>query len=291
MSAPNVQSGEGARPSQADAAGGRSFGEFEHAGWDDSLVVTQYDEHLSKVTTQSVDALLDAAGVDQGRRALDVATGAGYIAATAARRGADAIGIDFSEAQVRLARERDPSVEFQEGNAEALSFASESFDAVTSGFGICHLPDPDRALREAFRVLKHGGHVAFTVWDAPERAVVFGALYAAIRAHGTMDVDLPVGPNFFLFSDPAQSASALLTAGFVSVSSRQVPQVWRVTDPDDVFEVISRGTVRAAATLRAQRPSARQAIKSAMRDVVARYSVGDYFDVPAPAVLAAAVKP
>ncbi|HYS79985.1 MAG TPA: hypothetical protein VEM76_04715, partial [Anaeromyxobacteraceae bacterium] len=65
---------------------------------------------------------------------------------------------------------------------------------------------------------------------------------------------------------------------------------WRVTDPDEVFEVIARGTVRAAATLRAQSPSARQAIKQAMRDIVTGYRVGDYFEVPAPAVLAAAVK-
>ena len=187
------------------ANSGQSFREFEQAGWEDAGVVANYHEHLSGVTTQSVDALLDAAGVRNGSRVLDVATGAGYIAGAAAQRGADAIGIDFSAAQVRMARERYPAVRFDQADAEALPFDPDSFDAVVNGFGMCHLPNPDVALREAFRVLKRGGRVAFTVWDTPEHAVVFGAVYAAIRAHGSMDVGLPAGPNFFLFSDPEQA--------------------------------------------------------------------------------------
>ena len=71
----------------------------------------------------------------------------------------------------------------------------------------------------------------------------------------------------------------------------QVPQVWRVSDPDRVFEVITAGSVRAGATIRAQSPSAREAIKAAMRDTVTKYKRGDCFEVPAPAVLATAIKP
>src|SRR5512132_1055296 len=84
---------------------GQSFREFEQAGWENPGVVTKYHEHLSNVTAQSADALLDAACVGNGSRVLDVATGAGYVAGAAARRGADPIGIDFSAAQVRMARE------------------------------------------------------------------------------------------------------------------------------------------------------------------------------------------
>jgi ubiquinone/menaquinone biosynthesis C-methylase UbiE len=273
------------------ANSGQSFQEFERAGWEDSGVVTKYHEHLSDVTTQSVEALLDAAGIRNGSRVLDVATGAGYIAGAAAQRGADAIGIDFSAAQVRMARERYPTVRFERADAEALPFDSDTFDAVVNGFGMCHLPNPEVALREAFRMLKRGGRVAFTVWDTPESAVAFGAIYAAVRAHGSMDVGLPAGPNFFLFSDPEQSRTALLNAGFISPSCRQVPQTWRVPDPDKIFEVITEGSVRAAATLRAQNPSAREAIKAALRDTFTAYRSGDSFAVPAPAVLATAVKP
>ena len=271
-------------------ASNQSFHDFEQAGWEDAGVVANYHEHLSEVTTQSVSAILDAAGVREGSRVLDVATGAGYIAGAAAQRGADAIGLDFSEPQVRQARARYPAVRFEHGDAEALPFEAETFDAVLNGFGMCHLPDPYAALREAYRVLKRGGRMAFTVWDAPERAVGFGALYAAIHAHGSLDVGLPQGPNFFLFSDPDQSKSALTNAGFISPSFRQVPQMWRVSDPDKVFEVLSGATVRASATLRAQTSQAREAIRAALRETICAYKTGTHFEVPAPAVLACAVK-
>jgi len=273
------------------AKGDQSFRVFEQAGWEDSGVVATYHKHLSDLTNQSIDALLEAAAIRSGSRILDVATGAGYVAGAAAQRGAEVTGVDFSAPQVRMARERYPTVRFEQADAEALPFEPDTFDAVVSAFGMCHFPHPEVALEEAFRVLKRGGRVAFTVWDTPERAVGFGAVYAAIRAHGSMDVGLPAGPNFFLFSDPEQCTKALLDAGFVSPSYRQVHQVWRVSDPDEVFEAVTQGTVRAAATLRAQSASAREAIKAALRETITTYKRGEYFEVPTPAVLATAAKP
>jgi SAM-dependent methyltransferase len=270
---------------------GLSFREFEQAGWEDPRVVSGYHEHLSDLTTQSIGALLEAACIDIGSRILDVATGAGYVAGAAAQRGAQPIGIDFSAAQVAMARARYPAIRFEQADAQALPFESETFDAVVNAFGMCHLADPDLALREALRVLKHGGRIAFAVWDTPERAVGFGAVYDAIRAHGSLDVGIPEGPNFFLFSDPEQCNRALLDAGFVAPSVRQVPQVWRIADPDQLFEVVARATVRAAATLRAQSPSAREAIRSALRETATAYKRGDTYELPMPAVVASAVKP
>ena len=270
---------------------GPSFADFELAGWEDEATAAEYDRHLSLVTTQSIGALLDDGGVGIGSRVLDIATGAGYVAAVAAERQAQAVGIDFSATQVRLARERFPSIRFEQADAESLPFDPGSFDSVVNAFGICHLPNPDLGLREAFRVLRPGGRVSFSVWDAPERAVGFGAVYAAIRAHGSMDVGLPVGPNFFLFSSAEQSIKALRDVGFESPTFRQVPQVWRTSDPDQLFATLLAGTVRMAATLRAQSSEARQAIREAVREAVSLYRRGNEYEVPMPAVVAAAVKP
>lgn len=268
-----------------------SFSDFELAGWEDEATANAYDRHLSAVTTQSIDALLDAADVRRGHRVLDVATGAGYVAAAVASRGGRPTGIDFSATQVRLARQRYPDIAFEQADAEALPAEDASFDAVVNAFGMCHLPDPDRALREAFRVLKSGGRIAFAVWDVPERAVGFGAVYAAIRQHGSLDVGLPVGPNFFLFSEPETSAKALRAAGFEAAACRVVPQVWRLSSADELFDIVCSGTVRASATLRAQAPDARNAIRAAVRDAVSAYGRDGGFDVPMPALVASAVKP
>lgn len=173
----------------------REFAAFERVGWEDADIVANYDDYLAIVTRQSIPALLDDAQVRAGLRVLDVATGGGYAVEAAFQRGADATGIDFSRRQVDLARKRHATLRYEQADAESLPFEQGSFDAVISAFGMCHLPNPDLALREAHRVLKSGGRVAFSVWDVPERAVGVGVVYAAIRTHGSTEVGLPVGPR------------------------------------------------------------------------------------------------
>lgn len=104
---------------------------------------------------------------------LDVATGTGTIAAAAVARGATSVvGVDTSQAMIELcaplAAAHPGSLSFKLGDAEALPAPDASFDSVMLGFALLHLPDPTKALSEAFRVLKPGGSVAFSVWESPE---------------------------------------------------------------------------------------------------------------------------
>ena len=171
-----------------------AFRAFEHEGW--QKVSQRYHHAFASLTSQAVVPLLDAAEVSAGVRVLDVAAGPGYVAGVAADRGAEVIGIDFSQAMVAAARRHYPKGDFREGDAEDLPFGAAVFDAVVMNFGLLHLGRPEWALAEAHRVLRPGGKYAFTVWARPEEAIGFEIVLNAIHAHGKVDVGLPQGPSF-----------------------------------------------------------------------------------------------
>lgn len=266
-----------------------AFRDFEQAGWED--VALQYHDAFAGLTAQSIGPLLNAVEAGKGIRLLDVASGPGYVAATAAERGAEAVGVDFSTAMVAQARRRYSTIEFREGDAEALPFADESFDAVVMNFGLLHLGRPEQALAEMHRVLRSGGRTSFTVWARPEEAVGFGIVLQAIETYGNLSVPLPPGPPFFRFSDSEECRRALLKAGFKNPRVRQIPQIWRLRSPDALFEIMQEATVRTAGLLRAQTKEAMSAIRIAIREAVVNYQKGDVIELPMPALLASAVKP
>ena len=266
-----------------------AFRAFEHAGWEG--IVAEYDAAFRALTIQTVDPLLDAAGVGPGVRVLDEATGPGYVAAAGAARGADVTAGDFSAAMVAETRRRHPGLDVREADAEALPFADATFDAVVMNFGVLHLAQPDLAFAEAYRVLRRGGRFAFTVWAAPEVSVGFGMVLRAIQAHGTTDVPLPSGPPFFRFSDPDECRRALEAVGFTDVQTAALPLVWRFLSPDAVLQAMQQGVVRTAGLLRAQTSEALDAIRAAVRAEVATHETGSGVDVPMGAVLASGRKP
>jgi SAM-dependent methyltransferase len=112
--------------------------------------------------------LCETAELQAGWRVLDVATGSGNAALAAARRGCDAVGVDYVPALLERGRIRAAaehlSAEFVEGDAEDLPFPSGSFDAVTSIYGVMFAPNHQRAAAELTRVCRPGGRIALASW-------------------------------------------------------------------------------------------------------------------------------
>ncbi len=222
-------------------------------------------------------------------RVLDVASGTGGLAAAAAQRAvSEVVGVDFSESMVSAAQpvadEHRGIVSFALGNAEKLSAADASFDAVVIGFGLLHLPQPELAIAEAFRVLKPGGKLAFSVWESPEHtATGFSLMLDAIAAHGNPDVDLGGGAAplpFFHFADQKNAAAALAAAGFDadSVTFERVPCTVALESEADLYSMFASATARTRATLEGQSEAQRQAISSAVAEQIASRFCGVYTD-------------
>ena len=110
-----------------------------------------------------------------------MACGSGQLALVAARRGARVTGVDIAANSIRAARGRAQAeglpIQFDEGDAEALPYASASFDVVASLFGAMFAPRPDLVAQELIRVCRPGGTIAMANWT---RSGFIGQMFALV---------------------------------------------------------------------------------------------------------------
>jgi SAM-dependent methyltransferase len=294
----------------------RRFREFEHAGWE--RAAPAYGAQWRTLTARVLPRMLDRTGAAPGMRLLEVACGPGQGIAAIVARGAAAVGVDFSAAMLRLARGETPDARrqtpgcqqtgssvtapvpaatgvwrlasgvFSQADAEVLPFAEASFDAVLCAFGLLHFARPERALREMARVVRPAGRVVASVWAGPERMRVLGVVRDAVAATATEPDASPPGPDFFYFSDPVRFRAALEAAGLADIVVEPVALTLALPDVETLWQMVSEGTVRTAALVRAQPPEAQRA----MRELAARGlepyrdAAGTGYLVPADAVVA-----
>lgn len=130
------------------------------------------------------ETLCEAADLDAGCKVLDVACGNGNATLAAAHRFCKAVGLDYVPALLARGRERAAaeglSIDFVEGDAEALPFPAGSFDAALSTFGVMFAPDQERAAQELLRVVRRGGVIALASWT-PEGFI--GRFLATVSKH------------------------------------------------------------------------------------------------------------
>ena len=112
----------------------------------------------------------------KGKRALDLATGTGDIAYALHRHGARVVGLDVTPRMIELAlRKSSPDLAgpaFLIGDMLALPFPSDSFDFVTTGYGLRNVTDLTAAIDEIRRVLKPGGQLLALDFNRPANRFV-----------------------------------------------------------------------------------------------------------------------
>ena len=208
--------------------------------------------------------VLDAAGVGENSRLLDVACGSGVAAAIARKRGAKVSGIDASLPAIEIARERVPDADFLAGEMEALPYADASFDVVTGFNAFQYAADPVRALGEARRVVRAGGTVAIVTWGKPEDCEAVGLL----KAFGSLMPPPPPGaPGPFALSAPGALEELAVQAGLTPAGVGEVTTSWDYPD----LETALRALLSAGPAMRAIAAAGQERVEVAASEAIAPF--------------------
>lgn len=193
-------------------------------------------ERLMGVWSRSAgDIFLDWVAPAPGLRWLDVGCGNGAFTALLAARCAPAElhGVDPSAGQLAYAKTRPDAraAQFREGEAMALPFAENRFDAATMALVIFFVPDPAQGVAELARVLAPGGIAAAYAWDLPGGGFPLEPVFAPMRALGLSIADPP--------SPDASRIEAMRDlwqrAGFAQVETRAITVERRFADFADYW--------------------------------------------------------
>jgi len=128
--------------------------------------------------------LVESSGIRPGQNVLDVAAGSGNATIPAAQQGARVVGLDLTPSLLTAGRAEAErlglGIDWQEGDAEALDFADDSFDVVISCLGLMFAPHHQRAADETLRVVRPGGTIGLLSWT-PEGFI--GQMLAAMKPY------------------------------------------------------------------------------------------------------------
>ncbi len=175
------------------------------------------------------DRLVALAEAKPGDCVLDVATGIGEPATSAARvveAHGRVVGIDQAPRMLETARDRAreqglTNVTFERGDAEALPFHDE-FDAALSRWGLMLVPNPEAVLEGLHRALKPGARFAASVWSTAERVPFINLVMTAVQAELQPPAPPEEAPGPFHLADTEMLRRMAMDAGFRGVTTERL---------------------------------------------------------------------
>ena len=185
-------------------------------GWDKG-----YDWYISNFRPL-MEWCCDITGMTPGSRVLDIASGTGQPAFSAADRvkpAGSVMAVDISPEMLQSAERRAramgvDNVEFREMDAQELTFEDAAFDVVTFTFGLMFCHDPVKAVAEVRRVLRPGGRFVIVVWDEAAKNPFISLLGKCVAEVIPSPPPDPGAPGAFRLAQREDLAGVLKKGGF-----------------------------------------------------------------------------
>ncbi len=147
---------------------------------------------IAKSYVAGAERFIEQLNLKSGMKVLDVACGTGNLALPAARAGAVVTGVDIAPNLIEQARENAKreglNIQFDEGDAEALPYDDDDFDAVVTMFGAMFAPRPELVAAELKRVCRPGGFIAMANWTPTG---FIGQMFKTMSSHVPPPAGMP----------------------------------------------------------------------------------------------------
>jgi SAM-dependent methyltransferase len=220
------------------------------------------------------DRLVELAGVKPGSRVLDVATGNGEPALTAARRATASghvIATDQSAGMLAIARDRAAAlaianVEFRQTDGETLAIAERDFDAIVCRWGLMFMPDVKGALREMHAHLRAGGRLATSVWASADKVPMISIGAEAVRRIAGLPPPPPDALGPLRLANESIMRAAFAEAGFTDLTVERISVTFDLASADDFVQFRCDVSAQFRMLLDRQPPDLRAQIIAAVAD-------------------------
>lgn len=216
-------------------------------GWEKQA--DKFGKDSMPVSTRMVEAITP----QPGHTVLDLAAGigdTGFLAAELIQPGGTLFTSDFAPEMLAAAQRRAEAkgienVRFRQIDLSVpIDQPAASLDGVLCRWGYMLLEDPESALRDTRRILKHDGRLALAAWTGPNDNLWSSAPVRIMQARGILEKDQTEGPGQFAWADPEIIRDTMETAGFIEPEIQAVDFQIRYDDVDDWWVVQTQMSTR-----------------------------------------------
>jgi ubiquinone/menaquinone biosynthesis C-methylase UbiE len=188
------------------------------------------DELLKKGAAPVTEWMLSHAELAEGHHVLDVASGTGEPAISAALRigptgrvtGTDLVDEMLAYARQKAAHAGLDNIVFNCMDGEQLEFTANTFDAVTFRWGLMFMPEPEACLDAIHKAMKPGGRITLACWSTAEKNPFISLLMNTLGTYIDLPKPPPGAPGLFSFSDPDRLHGILGNAGFTDIELEEL---------------------------------------------------------------------
>jgi len=260
----------------------KQFKEAQRKSWDSVAIGWEkWWKTFEKDAQNLSNHLVELAKINSSSKVLDIATGIGEPAITAAKKVGSGNGhvfaTDISPQMLSIARQRAASlglqdvIEFKEGDAETINLPASAFDAVLCRWGLMFLPDLRDGLSNIYSSLVNGGYLAAAVWASPDKVPFLSVSMNTVVKETGKPMPPSGTPGPFKLADQSIIIDALSKCGFKGIVVERINVNFTFSSAQEYTQFNQAIAAPINAMLADQSPERKEEIWKAVTKSASRY--------------------